>query len=105
MTAIDNAVSLMNSPVMLDKIRAVSVYVAKQVVVESGTVPNHSKRLQLATAVVWNPLQHNVLLQNIVSCDPDICTTTGDASTIPDNLLIQKVTELWTPVATMLFPA
>jgi hypothetical protein len=42
MTAIDNAVSLMNSPVMLDKIRAVSVYVAKQVVVESGTVPNHS---------------------------------------------------------------
>ena len=104
MGAVDNAVKLMNDSILLSKVRAVSVYVARQVVVESGTTANHAKRLQLATAVVWNPQQYNVLMMNIIACDPDICTATDDANAIADNVLIQKVSELWTPVATMLFP-
>ena len=104
MSAIDNAVKLMNDEILMSKVKAVSVYVAKQVVVEAGTVPNHAKRLQLATAVVWNPQQYNVLLMNIVACDPDICATADSGNEIPDNVLIQKVVDLCTPVSPMLFP-
>ena len=102
MSAIDNAVLLMNSSNLMSKLKAVSVYVARSVVVESNTVPNHDKRLQLAQTVVLNPAQHNVLLLNIIACDPDVCGPTGDANQITDALLIQKVSDIWTPLANML---
>jgi hypothetical protein len=105
MSAIDNAVTLMNSTTLMNKIRAVSVYVARQVVIESSTAADHARRMQLAQAVIWNPQQYNTLLLNIVACDPDVCSATGDGAAVPDNVLIDKVTALWTPVATMLFPA
>jgi len=105
MSAIDNAVDLMNSGVLLNKVKAVSVYVARQVVVEAANTPSHSTRMKMAEAVVWNPMQYNALLQNIVACDPDICGPTGDADNIADTLLIDKVSSIWTPVSNMLFPA
>jgi hypothetical protein len=105
MTAIDNAVTLMTDAKLMAKLRAVSVYVARQVVVESGSTTEHAKRMMLAQAVIWNPVQNNVLFTNIVACDPEVCSGTANADSIPDATLIQKVTDLWTPVAQMLYPS
>src|SRR6478736_6371240 len=104
MSAIDNAVSLMESVSLQNKVKATSVYVARNVVTEAGTVNEHTRRLKLATAVVWNPQQYNMLLLNIVACDPEVCSATGNGDAISDAVLIQKVTDLWTPVSVMLFP-
>lgn len=104
MTAVDNAVDLMSSGTLMAKVKAVSVYVARQVVIEAVATPNHAKRMQLAQAVIYNPMVHNTLLTNIIACDPDICGATGDATQLADGTLITKMTDLWTPVAQMLFP-
>jgi hypothetical protein len=104
MSTIDNAVALMNSSDMLDKVKAVSVYEARVVIGEAGTVANHAKRMQLANAVAFNPMMYASLLQNIIACDPDICTTASTAAQVTDNALITKMDAIWTPVALMLFP-
>jgi hypothetical protein len=105
MTAVDNAVALMNDDVLLKKIKAVEVYVARQVVIEAGTTPSHAVRLKMAQTAIYNPDQHAPQLANIVACDPDICQAYTSGSTIPDSVLIQKMSDLWTPVATMLYPS
>ena len=102
MTTVDNAVALMSDPVLFDKVKAVSVFTARGVVIEAAATPNHAVRLGLAKVVIYDPNQHANRFQNIIACDDSVASAYTTGSAIPDNVLIQKMSDLWTPVAQML---
>jgi hypothetical protein len=104
MSAIDNAVALMADGAFLEKIKAVSVYQARNVVVEPVGTANHAVRMKLATDVIYNPQMYAVRFQNVLSCDDAICGPYSSSSAIPDSLLISKMAEVWTPLSNMMYP-
>ena len=102
MSAVDNAVALMRDETLLMKIKAVQVYTARSVVIEPLNTPNHTERMVFAKTAIYNPEQYAAQLQNIIACDPDICSTYTTGAAIPDNVLMQKMADLWTPVSLMI---
>jgi hypothetical protein len=104
MSAIDNAVSLMADGTLLEKIKAVSVYQARAVAIEPVATAQHAVRMKLATDVIYNPVMHAVRFQNVLACDDAICGSYSSGSNIPDSLLISKMSDIWTPIAVMLYP-
>jgi hypothetical protein len=103
MGAVSNAVALMADDSLLSMLKAVSVYVAREVIVEPSTTPSHDLRMRLAQQVIYNPSLYTTQFRDIIACDPDICSVAKSASEITDATLIEKMSEIWTPVSSMLY--
>lgn len=103
MGAISNAVALMGDPELLSKAKAVSVYQARQAVVEATTVASHTQRLWFAKVVIYDPAAHAPKIRDIIACDTAVCGPYSAAKDIPDQLLLDKLAEIWTPLSLMMY--
>lgn len=103
-----NAVALMRDATFMDWVRAGSVYVARTVLTEPDTTASHDVRVRMAQAIVLDPTAMQTRLVNILATDPDVASI-GDQvgegpNMIGQNLIIQKIIGVWTPLAKLVYP-
>lgn len=103
MGALANAVALMESDEMRKWCMAASVFQARKVITEAGTVNAHATRLKLADAVVTNPNLYATRFVNVVATDPQVASAGDTPAEVTESTVIAKVEEVWTPLATLLF--
>jgi hypothetical protein len=105
---LQNATILMGDSDFRDWMRAATVYEARAVIIEAGTVADHATRLKLAQAQALNPDTHLNIFVNAIACDPTVASVGSSvgtaAGTITQDLMLQKVKGIWTPLAQLLYP-
>lgn len=104
MGALANAALLMNDPNMEALAKAAVIFQASNVIVEPDTVANHAQRRQLAIQVLNDP---NFILGNVVnllSATSAIATQSGLPGQLTEKSITDRVAEIWTTLATLVFP-
>lgn len=105
---IPNAVSLMQSSLFRDWVRAAIVYKARDVITEATTVADHAKRVELAAIVAVNPDQHLNIFVNAIACDPAVASVGAEVGEgtgrVGQALLLDRIGLIWTPLAKLLYP-
>jgi hypothetical protein len=98
-----NAVSLMRSTEFRDWIMAASVYQARLVFLEPSSTADHDVRMKMARDVISSP---NILVERltaIIAADPDVCSIGDTPQAVGQPVILQKVSDVWTPVAKYLY--
>ena len=99
-----NAVVLMHSQEFHDWCMAAGVYQARLVISEGGTVTNHAIRLKMAQDVIVTPALIANQLVSLIATDPSVNSLGSDVTTIGQAVILQKVADVWTDLAKLLYP-
>lgn len=100
-----NAISLMRDSNLRDLLTAAAVYQSRLVVMEAATVASHATRLNMANACLVNPTVMADRLTNIIACDPAVAALGTTADAIPEDVILNKVASVWTPLANLYYAA
>jgi hypothetical protein len=103
MGALANSASLATSEEFRGLVRAASVYQATVVITEDSSTDSHDTRLALASEALVNPEVVLDRLVAVLASTPDIAAISGEASDIPDEMIIGRVAEAWTILSMMYF--
>ena len=94
-----NAVALMQNDEFRSWVMAASVYQARQVIIEPASTTDHTPRVSLANSVVMNPTQYLERFVNVIACDPGIASLGTTVQQITQPTLLQKMSDIWTPLS------
>ena len=98
-----NAVALMRDSDFRDWVMAAAVYTARTVLAEPTATPDYSVRRQLAITILGNPSVIVERTVNIIAADPEVCSKGTTVTAVGQTLLIQKMADIWTPIAKLLY--
>jgi len=104
MGALENATELMKDSTLLELVKAGTVYQSRQVVIEAVGTAEHAARLALANVCIIAPDRHAVQFLNVIACDPTVAALGPTSASVPENTILTKLAEVWTPIAKMLYP-
>ena len=97
-----NAVDLMQDLDLRGMIMAATVYEATQIVVEDPATANHATRLELADRIIRDPNYAVEFFHRIISCDPEVATLGNDYTVVPEVMILNKVSVIWTKLSYLL---
>lgn len=104
MGALANAAALRKDATFNDWIETACAYVARLVLLEADTVSDHQTRARLAREVAVRPTMIAPIVLTAVATDPDVATKGATAALVGEQLVIDKVTAVWTTVAKLYYP-
>lgn len=99
-----NAVELMRDSTFRDWIIAAIGYTARQVIQESPSTPQYDARRRLAEPAVLDPAVFADRFVNVIATDPAVAAKGTTVQLVGQALVLQKVSDLWTPLATLIYP-
>src|SRR5690606_37421968 len=104
MALIGNAARLATSDDYRNVVTACIAYVAQGVLEEDPSTPAHAQRRFLAHQALVNPGVHTDRFVWLCATTPSIAAIGATPSEAHEEPTLQRVTDLWTPVATALYP-
>lgn len=82
---------------------AASAYQARVVLTEDPSTPDHDVRMRLAKDVINNPEVIVDKVVNIIATDPQVAGQGSTVAAIGQPLMLNKIAEIWTPLAEVSF--
>ena len=104
MGKLQNAMGLRNDPQINSIIETAVAIVAREVIVEAASTPNHDVRLKLASEVAATPPSITALMTVAVTCEPGVATQFSTAASIPEDTVLNIVRQSWTTIANLRYP-
>lgn len=104
MGLIGNAAKLATSEDYRNIVNAAITVAAVGVLAEDASTPAHAHRLFLAHQVLVNPGLHTVRFVWLCATTPWIANLGPEPTEDHEEATLQRVEDLWTPVATTLYP-
>lgn len=104
MAFIGNAARLATSDDFRNIVKACITITAVGVLAEEASTPAHPQRLFMAHQVLVNPGVHTERFVWLCATTPWIANLGGEVTEDHEEPTLQRVGDLWTPVATTLYP-
>ena len=103
--ALSNAVTLMKDSEFRDWCVAAGAFQARAVVTEPLNTADHAVRLRLASDVLQNPYVLADRLVTVMATDTAIAEAGDNVNALDQTVFLNKVAQVWTPLAKLLYPA
>jgi hypothetical protein len=99
MGALANSAQLINSTDFLGWCIAASCYQARLVITESVDTPEHAVRLELAKAVINDPMTFSSRVVTVIGTDPSVVTAGGTVANLSEAAVLTSIATAWTVLA------
>ena len=104
MGMLENATVLRKDQLLIDRVESAVALVAREVIIEAASTPNHATRDKKANDVAPSPAELVPLMMVAVACDPNTANQYSTAAAVPEATILAAVRTAWNAVAAIRYP-